>query len=132
MRFLIVLNTIFQELRRVDMHLKHQGHDLHVLEDVADSVRRALPQIDIERIGKGAHIAVAKYADNRREGVAKLAFFDDGVSHGRFENGAHRIDGDVVEEESPPNTISSVLEDMEIMSLLFRMQVDPAKFLQEQ
>ena len=39
---------------------------------------------------------------------------------------------DVDLRESPPNTVSSVLEDMEIMSLLFRMQVDPAKFLQEQ
>ena len=39
---------------------------------------------------------------------------------------------DVDLRECPPDTIKGVLEDMEVMSLLFRMQIDPAKFLQEQ
>ncbi|MBQ9377147.1 MAG: HD-GYP domain-containing protein [Schwartzia sp.] len=42
----------------------------------------------------------------------------------------HPFDIDL--RKCPPDTISSVLEDMEIMPLMFRMQIDPAQFLQEE
>ena len=32
----------------------------------------------------------------------------------------------------PPDTIVSALEEMELIPLLFRMRVDPSKFLQEE
>ena len=34
--------------------------------------------------------------------------------------------------EHPPDTINSVLEEMELIPLLFRMRVDPSKFLQDE
>ena len=88
-----------QELSGIDLHPEQQGHDLHVLEDAFDCIRRALSQVNIEGLGQDAHIFVAEDADSRREGVPILTLLDDSVAHCRFENGTHGIDGNVVEEE---------------------------------